>query len=112
MVAGYLIQYIILYNRENNDHVTKGLLGQPTSNMGPRKYKNERISVGYFCGKRDMGAKKTERVQKNFVRLCFFLSPPTERGQKTPTHLRKCSRLSKHCTEPAFEDEVCPKRTK
>ena len=28
--------------------------------MGPQKYKNEQISVGHFCGKRAVGAKKTE----------------------------------------------------
>ena len=44
--------------------------------MGPSKYdkKNEQISLGHFCGKRAMGAKKTEMVQICFAGQCFFVA--------------------------------------
>ena len=42
--------------------------------MGSQKYKNEQISVRPFCGKRAMGEKKTEMVQKPFVDLFFFVA--------------------------------------
>ena len=45
--------------------------GRPTA-MGLKKKKNEQISVGHFCGKHAMGAKKTGMLQKKIVGLCFF----------------------------------------
>ena len=30
-------------------------------------------------------------------------------GHRKNIDLRNCSRLSKHCTKPAFEDEMCTK---
>ena len=41
-------------------------------------------------------------VQKN-CRSVFFVIKNTD--------LRNCARLSKHCTRPVFEDEMCPRRT-
>ena len=59
-----------------------------------------------------MGAEKTEMVQKFFVGLCFFVATSGNvGGHKKSTDLRNCSRFSKHCTKPAFEDEMCPRRT-
>ena len=40
--------------------------------MGPQKYKNEQISVGHFCGKRAMGAKKNGKGPESFCRSAFF----------------------------------------
>ena len=60
--------------------------------------------------------KKTGMVQKNFIGLFFFFFFATYGnevisvgGHKENTDLRNCSRLSKHCTKPAFENEMCPK---
>ena len=41
---------------------------------------------------------KNENVAEKIVGRCFFCG-----------HLRNCSRLSKHCTKPAFEDEMYTK---
>ena len=67
--------------------------------MEPQKYKNGQMSVGHFCGKRAIGANKTEKAQKVFV-VCVFLCLWSVRD------IRHCSRFSKHCTKPAFEDEI------
>ena len=49
-----------------------------TNRYGTTKIQNEEISVGHFCGKRAMGANKTEMVRNFFVGRCFFLWSPTE----------------------------------
>ena len=63
-----------------------------------------------------MGAKKNGNGPENFSRSVFFVvatySFISVGGHEKNTDLRKCSRLSKHCTKPAFEDEMCPRRTK
>ena len=46
--------------------------------MGPQKYKNEQISVGHFCGKRAMEAKKNGNDPEMFSRSVFLLWPPME----------------------------------
>ena len=45
-----------------------------------KKYKNEQTSVGHFCGKRAMGAKKNGNGSENFCRsfFFFFFLLPTE----------------------------------
>ena len=48
----------------------KYFLVRPTA-MGLQK-KNEQITVGHFCGKHAMGAKKKRMSQTFFVGLCFF----------------------------------------
>ena len=83
---------------------------RPTA-TGPQKYKNEQISVGHFCGKRAMGAKKMEILENFSVGRCFFVAFPLV-ATKKDTDLRNSSRLSKHRTKPAFEDEMYPRRIK
>ena len=85
--------------------------------MGPQKFKNGQISVGYCCGKLAMGAKKTGMAPKKNLGLCFFVVTYGNKvisvgGHRISTDLRNpnCSRLSKHGTKPAFEDEMCPPR--
>ena len=53
-------------------------------------------------------------LEKVVGRLCIFCGhlQKSVGGHKSNTDLHSCSRLSKHCTKPAFEDEMCPKRTK
>ena len=87
--------------------------------MGPQKYKNEQSSVGHFCGKRAMGAKKNGNGPEHFCRSVFFLWPQvygneviSAGGHRKNTNLRNCSRLSKHYTKAAFQDEMCPRTTK
>ena len=66
---------------------------------GTPKNKNEqKISVGHFCGKHAMKAKKV-------AGLCFFVATWPQKN----TDLRTCSHLSKHCTKPASEDQMCPR---
>ena len=82
---------------------------------GTTKNKNEQISVGHFCEKHATGAKKMEMSQFVFVGLCFFVAIEKNEaisvgGHKKNADLRNCSRLSKHCTKPASEDEMCPNR--
>ena len=62
-----------------------------------------------------MGAKKND--PESFCRFVFFLVTYGDEiisvgGHKKNTDLRSCSRLSKHCTKPVFEDELCPRRAK
>ena len=68
--------------------------------MGLQKNKNEQISVGHFCGKHAMGAKK-RKCSIFFVGLCFFVVTCRNEvisvgGHKKHTDLRNCSRLSKY----------------
>ena len=42
--------------------------------MGPQKHKNEQTSVGHFCGKRAMGAKKNENGLEKMVGRVFFVA--------------------------------------
>ena len=61
-------------------------------------------------------SKKNGNVSKKKCRSVFFLWPPTTYGNeavsvgghKKNKDLRNCSRLSKHCTKPAFENEMLP----
>ena len=57
--------------------------------MGPQKYKNEQISVGHFCGKRAMGAKKMEILENFSVGRCFFcgISVGGHKKKHRPTEL-------------------------
>ena len=61
-----------------------------------------------------MGAKNTEKRRKQ-LKVCVFFVPTygndiiSVGGHRKNTDQRNCSRLSKHCTKPAFEDEMCPK---
>ena len=57
--------------------------------------------------------KKQKWTEKNCSSV-FFLWPPviSVGGQRKNTDSRNCSRHSKHCTKPAFEDEMCPRRSK
>ena len=87
--------------------------------MRPQKYKNEQISAGHF------GEQKKRKVPETFRRSVFFLWPATEmrsfllfvggqwpqKKHRRPTE-RDCSRLPEPCTKPAFEDKMCPRRTK
>ena len=63
-----------------------------------------------------MRAKKIGNGPEKFSRSVFFsvatYSFISVGGHKKNTDLRNCSRLLKHRTKPAFEDEMCPRRTK
>ena len=45
-------------------------------------------------------------VQKKLERSVFFCVATYGNGHKENTDLRNCSRFSKHCTKPSFEDEI------
>ena len=85
--------------------------------MGFQKNKNGQISVDHFCGKHAMGAKKKETLIF-FLYVCVFFVATYRNdvisvgSHKKNTDLRNCSRLSKHCTKPASEDEMCPRWAK
>ena len=60
-----------------------------------------------------MGAKKTEMFRFCFGGFVFLIKNEViSVGGRWPpknTDLRNCSRLSKHCTKPASEDQMCPR---
>ena len=99
----------------NITRLIHSLLYVMTIHMGPQKYKNEQISVGRM-GSMLREQIKTGMVQKN-VDLCFISTTYGNEvisvgRHKKNTNLRNCSRLSKHCTKPTFEKEMCPRRIK
>ena len=64
-----------------------------------------------------MGTKKKEVVDNFLLVFILFLATFGNEvisvgGHRKNTDLRNCSRLSKHCTKPAFEDKMCPRKTK
>ena len=108
----------------------------PTA-MGPKKNKNEQISVGHFCGKHAMGAGKTEISPKKIVGLYFFVATygneviSVDDHKKIQTYKKNISvggdkkrkyrpmelftpseALYKTCVGGASEDEMCPRWAK
>ena len=65
-----------------------------------------------------MGAKKKEIYIYIFLYVCVFSVATygsdviSVGGHKKNTNLRNCSRISKQCTKPASEDEMCPRWVK
>ena len=68
--------------------------------------------MGHSCGKRAIyGGKKSGNVPEKKCRSVFFFvttygNGAISVGARKKKQLRNCSRLSKHCTKPAFEDEM------
>ena len=79
------------------------------------KNENEQISVGRCCGKHATGAKKQRKCYNFCLWICVFFVATygneviSVGGHKINTDLWDCSRLSKHCTKPDSEDDMCPR---
>ena len=75
-------------------------------------YIYERISVGHFCGKHAMGAKKAEMFQKKIIGLCFFVATYgtvhafRSTVQNLPLRTR-CAQGGRNTSNS--EDEMCPR---
>ena len=82
------------------------ILGQPLCRYEtPKKLKFENFRRSFLWEAR-YGSKNPGNVPFFFVGLCLF-GLISVGGHKKNTDLWNCSSLSKHCTKPASEDEMC-----